>query len=115
MSKRCEEFGPNTELVLVVFGEDANLIDYDVPDGFTVLIDSDRSVYRSYGLGRGPSAGCTARRWSPDTSRSFEATALRDSNEPPKTHCNWAETSSSTPMAHWHTDIGVKAPTTGPQ
>ncbi len=55
MSDRLEELGDSTNVVMVTFTDPDNLDGYQgvnsVP--FPILIDSDRSSYRAYGLDRG--------------------------------------------------------------
>ena len=55
MRDRLTEFGDTTSVALITFTDPDNLAAYvaahDLP--FPVLVDSDRSAYRSYGLGRG--------------------------------------------------------------
>ncbi len=55
MRDRLEELGDDTKVVLATFTDPANLVEYaqvnDLP--FPILIDTDRTAYRAFGLGRG--------------------------------------------------------------
>lgn len=55
MSSRLDELPSGTVVVLITFGDDERLAAYDDRSDyeFPILVDPDRSTYRSYGLGRG--------------------------------------------------------------
>lgn len=55
MSRRLDEFGPTTDIVLITFTDQENLVDYRKTNAlaYPILTDADRSVYASYGLERG--------------------------------------------------------------
>lgn len=50
-----EDFGPDTDVVLVAFATDSNLAPYLVRHGlpFPVLSDPERTAYSAFGIGRG--------------------------------------------------------------
>lgn len=55
MRDRLDELGATTRVALITFTDPVNLAEYgarnEVP--FPILVDRDRTTYRSYGLGRG--------------------------------------------------------------
>jgi peroxiredoxin len=54
VSERIDELGDDTDVVLIVFGDEP-FEQYEArnPLAFPILRDLDRNVYRAYGLGRG--------------------------------------------------------------
>lgn len=76
MRDRLNEFGADTELVLVTFTNPKALVSYrakhKIP--FPILVDPDRSVYRAYGLGR----ATTRRVWSLGVLRTYTQLLWRD-------------------------------------
>jgi len=73
---RLDEFGADTEVVLVTFTDPAQLVSYRAKTGlpFPILVDADRSVYRAYGLGR----ASTRRVWSLGVLRTYARLLRRD-------------------------------------
>ena len=76
MRDRLDEFGHDTEVVLVTFTDPSELVSYRAKTGlpFPILVDADRSVYRAYGFGR----ASTRRVWSPAVLRTYARLLRRD-------------------------------------
>ena len=53
MSERLDEFPPNAQFALVTFTSPENLESYQLPAGFTVLLDEDLYAYSAFGLDKG--------------------------------------------------------------
>ena len=76
MSDRLAEFGDDVEVALITFTSVEKLTAYvaDKNLPFPVVLDRDRSSYRSYGLGRG-----TVRRvWSPKALKKYVEILRKD-------------------------------------
>ncbi len=76
MRDRLDDFGDDTEVVLVTFTSPSALAGYrsrhDLP--FPILLDPDRETYRAFGFGR----ASTRRVWSLGTLRTYARLLRRD-------------------------------------
>lgn len=80
VSARQNELWAATDVVLITFGDPDRLAEYDKRTDyqFPILRDPDRSVYRSFGLGR----GSVARIWGLKAARRYLALFLSEGRRP---------------------------------